>query len=138
MVDRTSGQSETGSALVLALVTTLVVSMAVLLVAGMIASRRTVFEIGRRNITLTALADAAMAETLAELDRDAHFRGFELRSEGAGEISSTVTIEKADHRRVVVFAEVGGWLTSIEATVIIHSGHARLERWTWRTRPVGR
>ena len=52
-------RGERGSAVLLALVTAIVLSMGVLLVAGMIQSRRAAFDVERRNVTLTALADAA-------------------------------------------------------------------------------
>jgi len=130
-------RGERGSAVLLALVTAIVLSMGVLLVAGMIQSRRAAFDVERRNVTLTALADAAMAESLAELDHDPLYRGFASRSFGGGVISSGVTGIGLFRKRVLVRAEYRGWTTEIEGEVDVRNDRARLIRWGMKTVPAG-
>jgi len=61
-----------------------------------------------RRVRLVALGDAAMAETLAELDRRPSFQGMDEREFGGGTIASTVRALSSDRYEVVTTAQVRG------------------------------
>jgi len=120
---------ERGSALLLALGTILVTSMAILLVAGMIQTRRVSFDLQRRNIMLTALVDAAMAETLAGLDQDPTFSGVPEHSLGRGLVSSRVFYVKPKIRRLEATGRVRAWTATIEARILVGASHPIIQEW---------
>jgi len=129
---------EKGSALLLALTAVLVTTMSVLLLAGLIRQRREVFGLEDRNIILTSLADTAMAESLAEMDRNRNFQGIVERKFGRGRISSTVSIEDVDARLLVARAQFSGWVMLIEAHIDVRWEHPRIISWTSRQGPESR
>ncbi len=128
-------KEERGSALLVALVTVLVVTMSMLLVASFIDVRKLSFEIEERNVTISALADAAMAETLANLSKEKYFKGVVERDFGGGSISSTVTIEKNDHRRVVAVGKFKRWTASIDAKVSVQTTQPFVVKWSYHQGP---
>jgi len=129
--------NEKGSALLLAFVAILLTSMSVLLVAGMIRSRRITFDVEERNVVLTALADAAMAESLAEVDKNRNFSGVTQHSLGRGTISSRVVFEKPGYRKIVAEAFYDGWTEVIEARIDIREEHKHvlILGWSYRMGP---
>lgn len=126
------GSPQRGSALMLALGTIIVTSMAVLLVAGMIQTRRISFDLQKRNIMLSALADAAMAQTMAGIDKDENFSGFQEHSLGSGSISSSVSWTNPKSRRVVATGRHQGWKAVIEARVRLEAAGPVILEWSFR------
>ena len=83
--------SERGAALVFALATLTLVAITVAAVAAEIRSRGAGVMIEERTVRVTALVDAAMAESLAEIaDKGSSYRGITERAVEGGTIASTV------------------------------------------------
>jgi hypothetical protein len=112
-------KAETGSALVLALVTLLVIVATVLIVAsyldGLFLARR----LDERTVRLGALSDSAFAETLARLSDDKYFAGVEERPFGGGQIGSSVTEESSNRVVVKAWGRRAGWRGEITAEVLV-------------------
>ena len=128
-------KSERGTALLLALVTVIVVTMSMLLVASFIEGRKISFVTEERNVVISALADAAMAETLARMSESKNFKGIEMRSFGQGSISSTVSIESGGYRKVIAVGRFKLWAASIDAQVDVRGSRPIVVRWSYRQGP---
>ena len=113
---------ESGVALLWALLATTAVAGSVLLVAGVVASRQPSSRYDHRNVVLTALSDAAMAETLAGLDADPAFSGIDERPFGAGRISSSVATTPFGLRLVTAVGEYQGWRLVVRVEVAMEPG----------------
>lgn len=113
---------ESGVALLWALLATTAVAGSVLLVAGVVASRQPSSRYDYRNVVLTALSDAAMAETLAGLDADPAFSGIDERHFGAGRISSSVATAPFGLRLVTAVGEYQGWRLVVRVEVAMEPG----------------
>ena len=122
--------SERGVALVLALFMIVLVTLSLLLVAGHLQTRVDGFQMERRNVRLAALADAALAETLARLDEDRTFPGVEERQFGGGRIASTVVDYSGGGLTVTATGRLPGWRASIRAQVFIDRNGPRVLSWT--------
>ena len=129
-------RAEKGSALLVALVTVLVVTMSMLLVASFIQGRKISFVTEERNVTISALADAAMAETLAHISDEKFFRGIEDRTFGQGSISSTVTIKGSGYRKVIATGAYKLWAASIDAIIDVRGPQPIVVSWTYRQGPI--
>ena len=127
--------SERGSAMVVAIMTLLVVTMAVLLVAQFITDRINGLRIEERQVLTSAFADAAMAETLARLDQNRLFRGVEDRDLGNGSIGSTVSGMQPGFRMVAAHGRFNGWQTTITAEVDLRGGRPKVVTWAYRQAP---
>jgi hypothetical protein len=106
--------------LILALGALVVVTAAVLMVARVMETRRMMVSYEKRAVTLVALSDAALAESLAELALDADFTGVAQRPFSGGTIRSSVEIEPGGARRVTAVASFDGWTSTIRAEVAVH------------------
>lgn len=131
----TGGYRERGAALVIALVTLLVVTMSILLAASFVQTRVDAFRAEERRVMTNALADAAMAETLAHLDEDRSFSGFSDRAFDKGTISSTVTTKSPDIRGVTVTGRFADFQMVIDAEVDVRFSRVRVVRWRYRHGP---
>ena len=127
---------ERGSALFVALVTILIVTMSITLVASFIHGRKSTFEIEERNVMIAALVDAAMAETLAELGENNFFPGINARPLGIGTISSKVTISDQGFRRVVAIGVFRKWAATLDAEVSVGGSTPNVIRWQYRQGPA--
>ncbi len=116
------GGLESGVALLWALLATTAVAGSVLLVAGIVASRQPASRYDYRSVVLTALSDAAMAETLARLATDPAFSGIDARRFGAGTISSSVSVTPFGLRLVTAVGEFQGWQSVVRAEVALEPG----------------
>ena len=115
-----------GHGLILALVVVVVMTTALgLLAASMTMGMR---EVQRevRIVSLIALVDAAMAETLAYLAEDEDFPGVSERPFGGGMISSEVRLLGEGRAEVVGSATYGGRQRSIRAEVLLTSRGPRV------------
>jgi len=111
------------------------VTMSLLLVARTLQLRSEGFQRERRDVKLTALADAALAATLAELDRDRYFPGLVDREFGGGRISSAVD---GDPERTVTVSAAGrfqDWTATIDARVVMARSGPRVVSWQYDRRP---
>ena len=112
-----------GSALVFALATLALVAITIAGVTSELQSRGAGVVIEERSVRLTALSDAAMAETLAELsDKGIAFTGVaEMRVEG-GAMSSSVRIISAWEVEVFAVGSRDGWSSVIRGKVSLNGG----------------
>lgn len=123
-----TARRESGWALPLALSLAAVVVLALLAVGSLLAGTQAATQREARRIHAVAAADAALAETLARLAQDRHFRGVSPRDFGGGTIASRV--EAAGVDRVQVSA-TGSWrelAVRIDATVDL-AGVPRVLQW---------
>jgi len=108
---------ESGAALIWALLALTAIAAAVLIAGSFIDSRQVSNAYEYRSVVLTTLSDAAMAETLAELEHDPAFTGMDLRRFGDGSISSSVGSTPLGLRLITAVGEYGGWKSVIRAEV---------------------
>lgn len=115
-------------ALIFALVALAIVAFMVAVVAASIQPRITTHNHLERTVRLTALVDAAMATTLAELAVDRYDSGFEEQDLGEGTISSVVTQIGLHEVEVVAESSARDWRAVVVARVNVENG-PRVMRW---------
>ena len=123
-----TGGRESGVALIFALIVLVAVAGMVAVVASSLQPRITSHEHLERTVRLTALADAAVAGSLAELAVDRFDQGLAERALGEGVVSSTVTRVGQHEVEVVALASVRGWRAIVVARVDVQHG-PRVTRW---------
>jgi hypothetical protein len=116
-------------ALVIALLATFLVAVSVLLIASYLQIHTNAFHLEHRNLQLTALTDAVMAETLANLAADRHFTGVERRPYATGTITSTVKALSPNRVHITATAWYGSWTASLEAEVSTSGPAPKVIRW---------
>ena len=129
--------SERGIALVFALATLTLVAITVAAITSELNARGIGVVIEERSVRLTALSDAAMAETLAELsDHGAAFAGVAEHPVEGGTVSSVVRPLGEWEVEVVAVGARNGWISTIRARVFLEGGPRVL--WWQRTQgPAG-
>jgi hypothetical protein len=121
---------EAGFALPGALLAVFLVSVALALIAASLQLRMRLVQRESRFLTLTALSDAALAETLAHLSESASFRGMGAHSFGGGSLKSEVRPLSAVLFEVEATATYAGRARTVEAEVVRPPGEtARVVRW---------
>jgi Tfp pilus assembly protein PilX len=115
----TARHREKGSALIIALGALTLVAIAVVAVASLVQSRGQGVAYEERSVRLVALADAAMAETLAELDASKTFTGIPERGFADGSIASTVHPKGVREVEVTAVGSYNGWRETVVARVDI-------------------
>ncbi len=128
----TSRETQAGSALMLALVAATIVAMAVLLTAGFLQTRTDAFGHQARGVELTALADAALAEALANLAKNKSFKGAARHPFGSGEIGSSVSPAGKDMVQIRAVGAYEQGRISIVADVKLNPSGPRVIRWRYR------
>ncbi len=119
---------ESGVALIFAIVALAIVAFMVAIVAASIQPRITTHNQLERTVKLTALVDAAMAATLAELALDRHYAGVPETSLGDGSMSSTTSQVGLHEVEVVAVGATRGWRATVVARVNVEHG-PRVLRW---------
>ena len=115
--------SERGVALVFALATLTLVAITVAAVAAEIRSRGAGVVLEERSVRVTALVDAAMAESLAEIaDKGSTFLGITERAVEGGTISSTVRAMGELEVELVAVGTRDDWQATIRARVNLTTG----------------
>ncbi len=126
MVTRTS---ERGVALIFALAALTLIAITIGAVAAELRSRGAGVVLEERVVRVTALSDAAMAETLAELaENGVAFPGVTERSFEGGTISSSVRPLGAWEVEVIAVGRGDDWQAVVTARVFVKSG-ARVLWW---------
>jgi hypothetical protein len=120
---------EQGHGLLLALLVLVVMMTALTLLAssmrmGMLEDKRDF-----RTVSLIALSDAAMAETLAHLAENQAFRGVEEHEFGKGRISSVVRPLPGRRVEILVRASYAGMERRMLAWVSLAGGAPMVESW---------
>jgi hypothetical protein len=114
---------ERGSALVFALATLTLIAITIAAVTAELQTRGAGVVIEERSVRLTALSDAAMAETLAELsEKGIAFAGVTGRQVQGGTISSSVRVLSAWEVEVVAVGSRDSWSSVIRASVSLNGG----------------
>ena len=124
---------ESGSALLAALIVALLLSLALDLVAASLALRMRELRREQRVAELNALADAALAETLAELARSGAFSGVDRHGFAGGELRSEVQRLSSGPLalyRVTASGSRDGWTRTVQAEVERSLTGTRVVRWT--------
>ena len=121
-------ERESGVALIFAIMALAIVAFMVAVVAASIQPRITTHTHLERTVRLTALVDAAMATTLAELAVDRFDTGFEERALGEGVISSAVKQISLYEVEIVAQGRARGWRATVVARVDVENG-PRVMRW---------
>ena len=119
---------ESGVALIFAIIALAIVAMMVAVVAASLQPRIITHTHLERTVRLTALVDAAMATTLAELAVDRHDPGVEETVLGDGLMSSTATQVSLHEVEVVAVGRTRGWRAVVVARVNVENG-PRVLRW---------
>ena len=119
---------ESGVALIFAIIALAIVAMMVAVVAASLQPRIITHTHLERTVRLTALVDAAMATTLAELAVDRHDPGVDETALGDGFMSSTATQVSLHEVEVVAVGRTRGWRAVVVARVNVENG-PRVLRW---------
>ncbi len=121
--------TQRGSALIFALFTLTLVALTIAAVSAEIRSRQTGVVLAERAVRVAALCDAAMAESLAELDKKGtKFPGILERNIAGGTISSTVRALGEWEVELVAVGKRNDWQAMVQARVSLHGG-ARVIWW---------
>ena len=120
---------ERGQALVLALLAVLVLGAALALVAGSLVSRMQRLRVESRETALLALADAAVAETLANLAGRPSAGGLAEKPFGGGTVESTVAHGAAGAFTLVARASYRGATIEVEVVGRIADEGPRVTGW---------
>lgn len=129
MVKRT----EAGFALPAVLLAVLLLSIALALVAASLQLRISLVRREAQSLTLTALSDAALAETVAWISQDPTYGGVPPRGFGGGRLRSEVRLLSPGRYEVVATATYAGRTRTVEAEVARPPGAtARVVRWRRR------
>lgn len=136
MVSRALGSEirQRGSALVFALAALTLVAVTVLAVTAGVRSRGAGVVMEERHVRLSALSDAAMAESLAELARNAAFTGIPERRIEGGSIASAVRPVGLYEVELEATGRRNGWRSVVIGRVDLEHG-PRVLRWERTQRP---
>ncbi len=125
---------ENGYALLAALLVIFLLSTALALLGASLQLRMRLVREDGKTVILSALSDAAVAETLASLAQSGSFSGADEHDFGGGRISSQVTpLSGFGLYDVVATAKFGDRKRVVQAEVYREPGKARV-RW-WRRLP---
>lgn len=126
-------KKDDGFVLASVLLAILLLSIGLALVALSLQLRMDLVRREARSVTLTALADAALAETLAELSENAHYPGVPEHALGSGRLRSEVRNLGSGRYQVVATALYAGRAKTVEAEVYRPLGvPPRVVRWRRR------
>ena len=119
---------ESGVALIYAIIALAIVAMMVAVVAASLQPRIVTHNHLERTVRLTALVDAAMAATLAELAVDRTYAGVDETAVGDGLMGSTATQVSLHEVEVVAVGRTRGWRAVVVARVDVENG-PKVIRW---------
>jgi hypothetical protein len=122
-------RSESGQALIVALLALLMVSVAGALLAGSLLLHLRAARHEADGVRLTALADAAVAASLAELAARPASRGLTERDFGGGSIASDIARPRAERAVVVARAAYRGRTRRVRAEVRLTAAGPRVIAW---------
>lgn len=128
-------RSESGHALVFALMALLMVSVAGALLAGSLLLHLRTARHEAEDVRLAALADAAVAASLAELAASPASRGLAERDFGGGSIASDIDRPGPERAVVLARAVYAGRTRRVRAEVRLTAAGPRVT--AWRPLPSG-
>ena len=121
--------NQRGHALLLAVGLTVLAAMVAQIVHQLVMSRLTAVRREGESVTLVAMADACLAQTLAELAAAPGFPGVRAQRFAAGTIASVVKATGEGHAVVSVIAKLAHRALEVEAQLTIGETGARVESW---------
>lgn len=131
---RPAGPGEAGFALILALVVLLLVSAALSLIAAALHLRLRELDRRTTELRLVALADEALAETLAHLAQSSGFAGLPRRAIPGGWLESEVRSLTSERVRVEIQVHYRGAKRAVQADVRLREDDPpQLLAWSSRT-----
>lgn len=123
MVISDQGNGERGVALVFALAALTLVAISIGAVVGELQSRGAGVALEERSVRVTALSDAAVAESLAEMaDRGSTFLGIPERRFSGGYISSTVRPMGEWEAEIIAVGRDDLWQMTVRLRVSLQGG----------------
>jgi hypothetical protein len=125
-----------GSALVVAIVALAVTATTIAIASGVIRSRASGIRLMDRDVRTVALADAALAETLARLAANPDTDGLSTRPFGHGTIRASVERRSGVATGVEAVGIAGGWEVVLTAELRWSGGRPEVVRWRRRSRAV--
>jgi type II secretory pathway pseudopilin PulG len=126
---RPAGKAESGFALLTALLVIFLLSIALALLAASLQIRMRLVREDAETVILSGLADAAVAEAVANLAQSASYSGTPVHDFGQGKIQSQVQPVSPGIFDVVATATYAGRTRAVEAEVFRAPGVARVRRW---------
>lgn len=121
---------QTGHALLVAMIILLLVASAVTMVAAHFGFRARLMSQEARRIHLIALTDAAIAESLANLNQSGSYAGVPEREFGGGTIGSEITSLPDSRRQILATAQYRGWRRLAQVRVEIQTAGPVVETWS--------
>jgi hypothetical protein len=115
-------RSDSGGALVFAMMALVVVAVAVMIVAHQVETLEIPLRHEHRSAVLATLSDAAFAEALAKLSVDPGFLGLAERRFAEGRVASQVTPAGATSVQVTAVGSYRDWRAVIQAEVDLTDG----------------
>ncbi|MBW8874073.1 MAG: hypothetical protein JF614_03855 [Acidobacteria bacterium] len=122
-------RGEAGFGLLMALMVVLLLSIALALLAASLQLRMRLVREDAQTVVLTALADAAVAEAVANLAQNPGYAGAPAHDFGHGKIATQVNSLGPGLFDVVATATYAGRARTVEAEVFRAPGIARVRRW---------
>ena len=120
---------ESGYALLTALLVIFLLSIALALLAASLQLRMRLVREDGVSVILSALSDAALAETLANLAQSGAYTGTAEHDFGGGRIGSAVVLLSPGVYDVVATAKYAQRRRRVEALVFRAPGYAQVQRW---------
>jgi Tfp pilus assembly protein PilX len=123
-------RGEAGFGLLMALMVLFLLSIALALLAGSLQLRMRLVREDAETVILTALADAAVAEAVANLAQNPGYAGAPAHDFGHGKIATQISALAPGLFDVVATATYAGRTRTVEAEVFrAPGGVARVRRW---------
>jgi len=122
-------RGEAGFGLLMALMVIFLLSIALALLAASLQLRMRLVREDAQTVILTALADAAVAEAVANLAQNPGYTGAPAHDFGHGKIATQVNSLGPGLFDVVATATYAGRTRAVEAEVFRAPGIARVRRW---------
>lgn len=108
----------------------LLVASAAMIVAAHFGFRARLASQESRRIHLVAMTDAAIAESLANLNQSSSYRGVPEREFGGGTIATEITSLPDNRRQILASARYRGWDRRVRMRVQIQTGGLVVEAWS--------
>lgn len=108
----------------------LLVASAVTMVAAHFGFRARLMSQEARRIHLVAMTDAAIAESLANLNQSASYAGVPEREFGGGTIGSEITSLPDSRRQILATARYRGWDRQVLARIKLQTPRLVVETWS--------
>ena len=121
---------QSGHVLLVVMIILLLVASAASMIAAHFGFRARQASQESRRIHLVAMTDAAIAESLANLDESSGYRGVPEREFGGGSIASEITSLGDNRQLILATARYRGWDRQVQMRVELTTGGLVVETWS--------